>query len=1152
MFHRVEGEPSEGPHGRLGPSPNLGPSAAPVRLVDYLAVRSILMYSSMVHMMAGMGREPSSLGTWLQEAPLRDEEGEYSHRGGPHAAAPRLKRRHPSGLAFIDQQAHEPVVEDQYLRTLLVGIGTNDIPPVPKESPPPEYQIWTCFDDRMEGFRRAAESVCEENGLVVETFGVAGFFGVPVKYKPLDGRDMMILAPQGNVPLPKPNFTLVEEAHPDDERAGILHRWKRNRRIEARWRGTAEAMSFLPGLSLLVVTSLAPWSLLQLLLLPFPRVVSWLGEALSNLLSCLLPTAVAMEVMPPAPRTTFRLPFSEEQAAAFLATTLTDIGSASRFAPLVLTIGHGSSSVNNPYFAAYQCGACAGRDGSNSARLIARVANDVRVREILATKHSIVIPPGTRFVGGGVNTSRDQLRFFDVEILPRSHVQALEAMQRALEVANGRHALERCRRFLLDVPRDATEALERVTGRATNPSEIRPELDHAGNFGVVVGRRSLTRGVDLDRRSFLVSYDPFTDDESGTSLQRILTPALIVCSGINLELLFSTFGNDHSAGTKAPLNVVGHLGVMQGTCGDLRTGLPSQMTEMHTPVRAQYVVDAPPARVEAVLARNAQLMRLVRNDWVRLVCRDPFTNRFLEQRQGSYLPVDLNASEPYVPIDVRMVRAHRFFAEGVTARETLYYVLSLLATVCACIVPIVLAQKLGEPSLRGVLTSACGTLLSVPLLIFSRRFIHGDTKFALFCICSACLVTGFNLVAMARDLKQALGGWSLVGFASTFLIGLYNERMSAYQNATFAFGAYCLSDLCLLSAAVLSEDARVVGDGARSGAPAAAALIAAALLKSSQFPLCSLLPRSMEGPTPASALGYGGLSPHLGVVLLASMEAEWSVYAWARAVVGAVGALTAVMATLIAQTRADRKGALAYAISASVGQIYIVLALGYVDIALVVSFGHAAYRMKQILLAPDVLASFTESRAQLNGSPDADGWGLLSPPSWLYSVSWALRRLDLEISSFFRLPVASTRTWPRWNLSFPVVMSVSVGILLVSGLPFTPLTVASHRSYEAILLTRPMIAITLGLGRCALAVLLVRILLSHVMVPAVDSELSPEEHLDDLSPALSPVTRRQISRLDDVAGGKPLEVALEVSGSDLSKSQELEGSDLRRLPPRYS
>ena len=152
MFHRVEGEPSEGPHGRLGPSPNLGPSAAPVRLVDYLAVRSILMYSSMVHMMAGMGREPSSLGTWLQEAPLQDEEGEYSHRGGQHAAAPRLKRRHPSGLAFIDQQAHEPVVEDQYLRTLLVGIGTKDIPPVPKESPPPSTKSGPVSTTGWKGF----------------------------------------------------------------------------------------------------------------------------------------------------------------------------------------------------------------------------------------------------------------------------------------------------------------------------------------------------------------------------------------------------------------------------------------------------------------------------------------------------------------------------------------------------------------------------------------------------------------------------------------------------------------------------------------------------------------------------------------------------------------------------------------------------------------------------------------------------------------------------------------------------------------------------------------------------------------------------------------------------------------------------------------
>ena len=116
--------------------------------------------------------------------------------------------------------------------------------------------------------------------------------------------------------------------------------------------------------------------------------------------------------------------------------------------------------------------------------------------------------------------------------------------------------------------------------RAINPAEIRPELNHATNGGVVVGRRDLTKGRFLDRRAFLVSYDPFADDDRGTSLQRVLTPALIVCSGINLEYLFSTVDVDHGVGTKVPLNVVGNVGVMQGTIGDLRPGLPTQMTEM--------------------------------------------------------------------------------------------------------------------------------------------------------------------------------------------------------------------------------------------------------------------------------------------------------------------------------------------------------------------------------------------------------------------------------------------------------------------------------------------------------------------------------------------------------------------------------------------
>jgi uncharacterized protein YbcC (UPF0753/DUF2309 family) len=55
----------------------------------------------------------------------------------------------------------------------------------------------------------------------------------------------------------------------------------------------------------------------------------------------------------PEVRTTFQLPLPLEEAAAAIAKTLKDIGTKDRFAPLVLVLGHGSSSVNNPFHSAY-------------------------------------------------------------------------------------------------------------------------------------------------------------------------------------------------------------------------------------------------------------------------------------------------------------------------------------------------------------------------------------------------------------------------------------------------------------------------------------------------------------------------------------------------------------------------------------------------------------------------------------------------------------------------------------------------------------------------------------------------------------------------------------------------------------------------------
>ena len=94
----------------------------------------------------------------------------------------------------------------------------------------------------------------------------------------------------------------------------------------------------------------------------------------------------------------------------------------------------------------------------------------------------------------------------------------------------------------------------------------------------------------MDRRAFLHSYDPGSDPDA-SCLVKILSAIIPVCGGINLEYYFSRIDNSiYGAGTKLPHNVIGLLGVANGVEGDLRTGLPSQMIEVHEPARLLIVV----------------------------------------------------------------------------------------------------------------------------------------------------------------------------------------------------------------------------------------------------------------------------------------------------------------------------------------------------------------------------------------------------------------------------------------------------------------------------------------------------------------------------------------------------------------------------------
>ena len=132
-------------------------------------------------------------------------------------------------------------------------------------------------------------------------------------------------------------------------------------------------------------------------------------------------------------------------------------------------------------------------------------------------------------------------------------------------------------------------------------------------------------------------------------------------------------------------------------------------------------------------------------------------------------------------------------------------------------------------------------------------------------------------------------------------------------------------------------------------------IVLAAMIKSAQLPFTSWLPRAMEGPTSSSAIFYGSLSVHIGVFLLLRTWPFWQDMLWVKIVIIAIGALTGIIATLIARVQPTVKTQIAYSSAAQIGIIFIEVAFGFHILALVHFAGNAFLRTYQLLVSPSVL-----------------------------------------------------------------------------------------------------------------------------------------------------------------------------------------------------
>ncbi len=511
-------------------------------------------------------------------------------------------------IRCIWQEAYEWSYYNEVLAGILTRRG-KAVEPTSEKS----FQAMFCIDDRECSFRRYLEEVDP----ACETFGTPGFFSVEFFYQPENGKFYTKLCPWPVTPK-----YLIKEFGSKAKRGKDAHFSKRSHSLFQGW---------------LISQTLGFWSAVKLFINIFRPAM---GPATASSFKHMDKFAsLTIENKNTNDRENdLQIGFTVEEMANRAEGLLKSIGLVKDFSSIVYIIGHGSSSVNNPHFAAYDCGACSGRAGSVNSRVMCFMINHPEVRKILASR-GIVIPVETQFVGGLHDTTRDEIIYFDEQSLSALNQDRHQKDKIVFEKALDLNAKERSRRFAsIDTKHSPGEIHEEVKLRSVSLFEPRPELNHATNALCIVGRRSLTRNLFLDRRSFMNSFDYQVDPE-GKYLFNILKAAAPVCGGINLEYFFSRVDNQKlGAGTKLPHNVMGLFGVANGIDGDLRPGLPSQMIEVHDPVRLLIIVEHFPDVVLQTIQKDAATYEWFINDWVKLVAVNPETHELSQFSDGRFTP----------------------------------------------------------------------------------------------------------------------------------------------------------------------------------------------------------------------------------------------------------------------------------------------------------------------------------------------------------------------------------------------------------------------------------------------------------------------------------------------------------------------------------
>jgi NADH-quinone oxidoreductase subunit L len=233
-----------------------------------------------------------------------------------------------------------------------------------------------------------------------------------------------------------------------------------------------------------------------------------------------------------------------------------------------------------------------------------------------------------------------------------------------------------------------------------------------------------------------------------------------------------------------------------------------------------------------------------------------------------------------------------------------------------------------------LVVSGVGSLI----VLYSVGYMHGENEERRYFAYMALFVFSMLLLVQAGNLLLLLAGWGLVGLSSYLLIGFHQDRPSAIAAAKKAFIMNAVGDATMaLALFLLILHTKTLGFPAlvqiRHSSDLVVNLVALGLLggavaKSAQIPLHTWLPDAMEGPTPVSALIHAATMVTAGVYLIARTHLVFEFAPGVLDLAAVLGAVTLVVAGLIALVQVDIKRVIAYSTMSQIGYMFVGVGVG--------------------------------------------------------------------------------------------------------------------------------------------------------------------------------------------------------------------------------